>query len=74
MASCSRMATALDTNEIVPKMKFVPLLMSAAARNVMSKMGTSAYVEDVNVSTVTRMIATMTSRPRTSPLIWSEML
>ena len=35
----------------------------------MSRMGTSAYVEDVNVSTVTRMIATMTSRPRTSPLI-----
>jgi len=60
---------SLATNEIVPKTKFVPLLMSAAARNVMSRMGTSAYVEDVNVSTVTRMIATMTSRPRTSPLI-----
>ena len=38
-------------NEILPSIKFVPLLSSAAAIKVISSTGTSAYEREVNRST-----------------------
>ena len=51
--------TEFDTNEIVPSRKFVPMFKSAAAMNVMSSTGTSAYVCEVRISTDTTTMATM---------------
>ena len=51
--------TELDTNEIVPSKKFEPMFRTAAAMNVSSSTGTSAYVCDVRTSTDTTTIATM---------------
>ena len=57
-ASCSTTVTELDTNEIVPSRKFVPIDKAAAATKVNSNTGTSAC--DVKINTVTTMIATST--------------
>ena len=59
-ASCSTMATELDTKEMVPMRKFVPLLMRAAAIKVSRSTGTSPKVSEVRISTVRTTMATTT--------------
>ena len=54
------MVTESDTNEIVPIIKLVPLVINAAEQNVNNNTGTSAHVCDVNSSTDTTTIATST--------------
>ena len=56
-ASCSTTATELDTKEISPKMKLVPLFNNAAMPKVISSTGISIYVWEVNSST-SRIITT----------------
>ena len=52
-ASCSTTATELETKEMVPRRKLVPLLMMAALTKVRSSTGTSPKVSEVSSSTVT---------------------
>ena len=50
----------MDTKEIVPNTKFVPIWTIAAERKVISRTGTSAYACDVRSSTETTTTATRT--------------
>ena len=54
------MVTEFDTKEIVPIIKFVPFVISAAEQKVKSSTGTSAQVCEVSSSTETTTIATST--------------
>ena len=65
------MVTELETKDIVPIKKFVPLVIRAAAQKVKSKTGTSAQVSEVKSRTVTTTMATSTLMICISPAICS---
>ena len=59
-ASCSTMVTELDTKEMLPIIKLVPFVMSAAEIKVNNSTGTSAQVWEVSSRMETTMMATNT--------------
>ena len=71
-ASCKTTVTELDTKEIVPNTKLVPMLRIAADTNVSNRTGTSAHVCDVSKSTTTTITATQTTITLISEAIVSD--
>ena len=60
------LVTELETKEILPNRKLVPMFISMALTKVSSSTGISAQVWLVSASTLTTMAATMTMMTLTS--------